>query len=305
MNTQKFSFLIISFNRAEDTIDAIKNVLQLENVQGWEKEIIVLNNGSTTDYSIIPAFLQTLTLEENAIIQYIHSNKNLGVSGGRNLLIQKSKGKYLLFMDDDSEIDNKDVIQKVLDLYKKYESERLAIIGFLGQNPFTGKFDMPLKNPTLIEGKNEIFYNLFFGYGHVFPRDLIVETGFYQTDFFYGMEEYDLSYATVKAGYSILFTKEILVIHKQNPNGREPSVVKQARMFENKMIVVYKHLPWLYVMTHFIMWSAFFLYKSKGSILVYFKTILSMLRRMKIARRNVIGASGMQYLKDVQARLWY
>ena len=70
MNTQKFSFLIISFNRAEDTIDAIKNVLQLENVQGWEKEIIVLNNGSTTDYSIIPAFIQTLTLEENAIIQY-------------------------------------------------------------------------------------------------------------------------------------------------------------------------------------------------------------------------------------------
>lgn len=305
MKVDVFSFLIISFNRAEDTVDAIKNVLQLDNVDGWKKEIIVLNNGSTTDYSIIPNYINQLNEVDRSCINYINSAKNLGVSGGRNLCIQKATGKYVLFMDDDAEIANKDVIQKVLDLYLKYEKEKLAIIGFLGQNPFTGKFDMPLKNPTLIEGKQEIFYNLFFGYGHVFPRDLIVETGFYQTDFFYGMEEYDLSYATVKAGYSILFTKDILVIHKQNPNGREPSVVTQARMFENKMIVVYKHLPWLYVLTHFILWSGFFLYKSKFSVLVYFKTILSMLKRMQRARRIVMNENGMQYLKQVKARLWY
>ena len=52
-----FSFLIISFNRAEDTIDAVKNVLQLDNVNGWTKEIIVLNNGSTQDYCIFQNYL--------------------------------------------------------------------------------------------------------------------------------------------------------------------------------------------------------------------------------------------------------
>ena len=45
-----FSFIIISYNRAEDTIDAVKNVLSLDDVQGWKKEIIVLNNNSTQDY---------------------------------------------------------------------------------------------------------------------------------------------------------------------------------------------------------------------------------------------------------------
>lgn len=300
-----FSFVIISFNRAEDTVDAVKNVLQLGNVAGWIKEIVVLNNGSTQDYSIFQKYLDMLPADERSIINYIDNKVNLGVAAGRNLCIRAAKGKYLLFMDDDSEIANKDVIQKVLDLYQKYESEKLAIIGFLGKNPFSGKYDMPLKNPELIKDRQEVFYNLFFGYGHVFPKSLIEETGYYQDDFFYGMEEYDLSYAAVKAGYSILFTKEILVIHKQNPNGREPGVITYARMFENKIIVVYKHLPIVYVITHFIMWSCFFLYKSKFSIRLYFKTIRSLMQRLKAASRKVMNKSGMNYLHEVSARLWY
>lgn len=300
-----FSFLIISFNRAEDTIDAVKNVLQLDEVQGWTKEIIVLNNGSTHDYYNFQNYLENLSVADRAKVNYIISSKNLGVAGGRNLSIKEATGKYLLFMDDDSEIANTNVIQQILDLYIKYEKEKLAIIGFLGKNPYSEKFDMPLKNPKLIEGKQEIFYNLFFGYGHVFPKSLIDKTGYYQEDFFYGMEEYDLSYATIKAGYSILFTKELLMIHKQNPNGREPNNVTKLRMFTNKMIVVYKHLPLLYVITHFIAWSAFFLYKSKLALFMYLKGVISLISRFKKAKREVMNEQGMKYLHKVKARLWY
>ncbi|HNE51299.1 MAG TPA: glycosyltransferase [Chitinophagales bacterium] len=300
-----FSFVIISYNRAADTIDAVKNVLLLDEVQGWTKEIVVLNNGSTQEYKIFENYLNTLPKGDRDKINYINSNENLGVAGGRNLCIKEATGKYLLFMDDDSEIANTNVIQQILDLYKKYENRKLAIIGFLGKNPFSGKYDMPLKNPKLIEGKQEVFYNLFFGYGHVFPKSLIEQTGYYQEDFFYGMEEYDLSYATIKAGYSISFTKELLMIHKQNPDGREPSKVTYARMFENKMIVVYKHLPMLYVCSHFILWSAFFLYKSKGALGMYIKSIRSLFKRMGVAKREVMNAAGMQYLHQVKARLWY
>ncbi|MDB5227629.1 MAG: hypothetical protein JWN78_1822 [Bacteroidota bacterium] len=300
-----FSFIIISYNRAEDTINAVKNVLQLTNVPGWTKEIVVLNNGSVTDYSTFENYLQQLSSPDRELIHYINHPVNLGVAGGRNLCIREAKGKYLLFMDDDSEIMNKDVIHKVLELYKKYETDKLAIIGFLGKNPFTGKTETPLKNPGLIKGKNEVFYNLFFGYGHVFPKSLIEKTGYYQEDFFYGMEEYDLSYATVKAGYSILFTQDIVVVHKQNPEGRETSNKTYARMFENKMIVVYKHLPMFYVITHFIMWGCFFLYKSRLSLGMYFKAIGSMRRRMKVAKREVMNENGMNYLRKVGARITY
>jgi GT2 family glycosyltransferase len=119
------------------------------------------------------------------------------------------------------------------------------------------------------------------------------------------MEEYDLSYATVKAGYSILFTQDILMLHKQNPNGREPSKTTYARMFANKIIVLYKHMPMLYVVTHFILWSAFFLVKSKFDVVLYFKTISNLRQRIKVAPRNIMNNNGMRYLKKVGARLWY
>ena len=300
-----FSFLIISFNRAEDTIAAVNNVLQLDNVKGWTKEIIVLNNGSSEDYSIFQNYLNQLSVENRILVNYINHTVNLGVAGGRNMCIREAKGKYLLFMDDDSEIVQQDVIQLILDKFKKYENEKLAIIGFLGKNPYTGNTETPLKNQDLIIGKLEIFYNLFFGYGHVFPKALVAETGFYQEDFFYGMEEYDLSYATVKAGYSILFTQEIVMLHKQNPNGREPNKTTYARMFANKIIVLYKHMPMLYVITHFVLWSAFFLVKSKLDFILYFRTIKSLYKRLKVAPRNVMNANGMNYLRKVGARLWY
>lgn len=300
-----FSFLIISFNRAEDTIDAVKNVLNLDNVEGWTKEIVVLNNGSTQDYAVFQNYINQLADHDKSLVKYINHTENLGVAGGRNLCIREATGKYLLFMDDDAEIVQSNAIQLILDKYNMYEKEKLAIIGFLGKNPFTGKTETPLKNPDLIKGKQDIFYNLFFGYGHVFPKSLIEETGIYQEDFFYGMEEYDLSYATVKAGYSILFTQDILVIHKQNPNGREPSNTTYARMFANKIIVLYKHMPMLYVVTHFILWSAFFLVKSKLDIQLYFSTLKSLRQRLKVAPRNVMNENGLNYLKKVGARLWY
>ncbi len=302
---QIFSFIIISYNRAQDTIDAVKNVLSLSAVDGWQKEIIVLNNASTTSYEIFETYLHGLPQQAKAVIQYINHHQNLGVAGGRNLCIQKAKGKYLLFMDDDAEITQKDVIAKVLHLYEKYKKEQLAIIGFLGKNPFTGKTETPLKNEELITGKNEVFYNLFFGYGHVFPKELIDKTGYYQDDFFYGMEEYDLSYATIKQGYSILFTKDILVLHKQNPDGREPGKNTYARMFENKLIVVYKHLPFIYVMTHFIMWSVFLLWKTKLDVILYIQSLKNLRRRLKAAKRSVMHSQGMEYLHAVGARLWY
>jgi len=302
---ETFSFLIISFNRDEDTVDAVRNVLQLDTPAGWQKEIIVLNNGSTHIYQVFEEYLAQLPIEQRQLVKYIYNPQNLGVAGGRNLCIREASGKYLLFMDDDAEIVQQNVIQLILDKYQQYESYNLAIIGFLGKIPSTGKEEMPLKNPGLIKGKNELFYNLFFGYGHVFPKALIDKTGFYQEDFFYGMEEYDLSYATVKAGYSILFTKDILVLHKVSPGGREPSRTTYLRMFHNKVIVVYKHLPLLYVITHFVLWSFFFLVKSNYDFSMYFRSLPKLRQRLKEANRKVMDKRGMRYLKKVGARLWY
>jgi GT2 family glycosyltransferase len=300
-----FSFIIISYNRPDDTIEAVRNVLQLDDAPGYDKEIIILNNGSSVSYTTFEAYLNTIPAGQQANLHYINHPENLGVAGGRNLCIRQAKGEYLFFLDDDAEVATKNAIPLVLEKFKKYEPENIRLIGFSTMNPFTGQYDNPVKGRDKRENEKEFFYNIFWGCGHVFRKDLIAETGFYQDDFFYGMEEYDLAYATIKKGYTLLFTKDILVLHKFNPSGREPSKLTYARMFENKTLVAWKHLPLLYVVTHFMIWSGYFLLKSKGAILLYFRTLKSLYTRMKAAKREVMNAKGMDYLRKVGARITY
>ena len=300
-----FSFIVISYNRAKDTIDALKNILWLDNVKGWQKEIIILNNNSPEDYKLLEDYIFSLPDELQKSIIYIHHHENLGVSGGRNFCIRKASGKYLFFLDDDAEIVQQNAIQIVLEKFEKYTFKNLGIIGFPGKNPYTNEYQSPIKNETLIKNKNEIFCNLFYGYGHVFPKSLINDTGYYQEDFFYGMEENDLSYTAIKKGYSILFSKDILILHKVNPEGREASLQTQARYFENRMIAVYKHLPFLYLCTQYIMWSLYFLANTKFNIIAYLKAIAHLKKRLKSVQRQPMNEKGMHYLRKVKARLWY
>lgn len=299
------SFIIISYNRPDDTIEAVRNVLQLDEEPGYDKEVIVLKYGSALAYTTFEAYLKTLSGQQAAAVRYINNSENLGVAGGRNLCIREAKGAYLFFLDDDAEFATKNAIPLVLDKFRQYDKENLRIIGFSTMNPFTGIYDNPVKGRDKREHDREFFYNIFWGCGHVFRRDLIDATGFYQDDFFYGMEEYDLAYATVKKGYSILFTRDILVLHKFNPQGREPSNQTYARMFENKTLVAWKHLPLLYVITHFIIWSGYFLLKSKFDLGLYFRTLKSLRIRMKAAKRDVMNANGLDYLRKVKARITY
>lgn len=300
-----FSFIIISYNRVEDTIDAVKNIISLDDVENWTKEIIILNNNSTQDYTAFLEYIQKIQSSEKYSIRYFHHNKNLGVAGGRNYCIKKATGEYFFFLDDDAEIVQKNLIQIVLNKYTQYQAENVAIIGCLGKNPFTNKYQTPIKNENLMNGKNDIFYYLFYGFGHVFPKNLVEKTGYYQDDFFYGMEENDLAFATIKAGFSILFTKDIVVLHKVNPNGREPNITTQSRYFQNRIIVAYKHLPFLYLGTQFFMWSMYFLVNTKFNIKYYFISILNLFKRLKKINRQPMSSTGMKYLRKVKARLWY
>ena len=303
-NTNDFSFIIISYNRAEVTIEAINNIVNLIHFETKVREIIVLNNGSSTDYSSLENHIDQLLMKFPSKIKYIRGEENLGVSGGRNLCIKKAKGYFLFFLDDDAEIKHSNAIEIITNIFAKNHNE-IGLVGFVAYNPLTKTYENPLKRTKLKDFKEDTYNNLFFGYGHVFPKSLISKTGLYQEDFFYGMEEYDLSYGAIKAGYKILICKEILIHHKINPAGREIKKVTYKRMFENKVIVAYKHLASIYVLSHFILWSLYLLTKTRFDHPLYFKALKSLKLRLVGLKRIPMNIKGTEYLKGVRARLWY
>ena len=85
----KLSIIIPSYNEVSNTIKTINNIIETcsntDNI-----EIIVVNDGSKEDYSI---------LSNNNLIKYIENKENLGTSKSRDIGIKSTDNEYILTID--------------------------------------------------------------------------------------------------------------------------------------------------------------------------------------------------------------
>ena len=131
------------------------------------------------------------------------------------------------------------------------------------------------------------------------------QVGYYPENFFYGMEEYDLSYRILNAGYTIQYNAGITMLHKESTEGRQATKEKIRGMWLNKSIVAYTYLPkWNFYTTAF-MWSLFYLSKTRFDLIGWIKNWGAILSIPKKITRNPLSNSTMEYLNKVEARLWY
>ncbi len=297
------SFVILSYNRELVTIDAIKSVLKLTNYANWEKEIVILNNGSTEPYNEIEKFINEEVRPIVPKVNYIHSEINYGVSGGRNMAYKAATGDYLFFLDDDAEVLTLNAIELIAQKFEFYKNDNLAIIG-IAVKLLDGSYTNPVKRNSL-KDKQEFLNYIFWGGACIIKKNLFETVGFYPTDFFYGMEEYELSYRTINNNMSILFTKDLEILHKVNPAGRESNTVKFGRQFQNKTLLAYIYLPTIFFFSHLLFWSLYFVVKSRFKMVSYFVNLKSLIDRINKVERTPISKEGMLYMSKVNARLWY
>ncbi|MBO9660985.1 MAG: hypothetical protein J7527_19335, partial [Chitinophagaceae bacterium] len=145
----------------------------------------------------------------------------------------------------------------------------------------------------------------FTGCSHVIRKELLAKTGLYPTDFFYGMEEYDLSYRVINAGYSLGYDASVTFEHKESPTGRQLNYQKLASQWVNKSKVARRYLPFKYYLTTMAGWSLEYIKKAKGHWGTFLTSWLKALKAGFTEKRNPINKRGLEYLKEVRARLWY
>jgi GT2 family glycosyltransferase len=136
-------------------------------------------------------------------------------------------------------------------------------------------------------------------------RSVLAATGVYPTDFFYGMEEYDLSYRILNTGATIAYDGEVTLQHKESPLGRQPNYKKLQMQWVNKTKVAWRYLPVLYYLTTAFMWNLQYLKLAKGNIGSYFKGWALAMSVPFTQKRNTVSSKTLDYLHKVQARLWY
>jgi len=117
--------------------------------------------------------------------------------------------------------------------------------------------------------------------------------------------KYDLSYKLISKGYKIVYTDEIIMLHKESPQGRSPHKEKMKMLWLNKSKVAWRYLPTIYFITTSIMWSMEYLMKSKFDLLGFFKGWNNIITAIPHEKRQTLDSTTIDYLKQMDARLWY
>ena len=300
------AFIIITYNRPDDTLELLQNIAGMEKAGDLLQEVILVNNASTADYTSVQEYIAA---NPQLPFHYIHSDENLGVARGRNFAISKSSAPILIMLDDDAILQNKDAFVRLLEEFQKQDTSRpKAIVSFKVLYYETLEMQKnALPHKKFDSYKDKSFFETYYyaGGAHAIRREALDKVGSYPTDFFYGMEEYDLSYRLLDAGYSIVYSDAVVMLHKESPLGRKPKAEKIREMWVNKSKVAWRYLPKKYFFTTAFMWSLEYLRQTGFAPGGFFKGWHEISRIPQKEKRQPISAAALLHLKKVDARLWY
>lgn len=295
------SIILITYGREIDLVECISSILK----QDYENfEIILIDNNENKKVSeYISEYLSKI---DDKRINYFKASTNLGVTRGRELGISKANGDILIFIDDDAFFEKIDACQMVLREFS--QNSNIGILSFKIINYYSKKIEpaeFPHRNKKLNPGQQfETTY--FTGGACAIRRDVFENVGGYADDFFYGMEELDLSFRVIDTGYQIFYFPAVVVWHKQSPHGRLDKKRTWQNYLENRIKLSIRNLPWRYVLISGVIWAGKSLYETHDfRILLRVGTHIWTDRRSLFLSRKVIEPKTIQNLKKMNGRLYF
>jgi GT2 family glycosyltransferase len=300
------SFVIITYNRPADMLELARNIAGMEGVEELLEEVIVVNNASTEDYSDVKKFI---TDHPHIPFRYLDAPSNLGVARGRNYAIRQGHAPILIMLDDDAELRDRDSLYRLMNAFETSKTDRpVAIVSFKVLYHSTGEMQrnaFPHKQFERYSDRSFLETSYYAGGAHAVTRTAIEQVGLYPEDFFYGMEEYDLSYRLIEAGYAITYSDQVVMLHKESPLGRSPHREKVRMMWVNKCKVAWRYLPLVYFISTALLWSLEYLRQTGGDIRGWISGWPDITDIPGKQVRTPIGKAAMAYLRKTKARLWY
>jgi GT2 family glycosyltransferase len=299
----KIAIIIITYNRPADMLALAMNIEKLSSKKELLEEVIIVNNNSTESYDAVKSFIQE---NPSTPFKLIESKENLGVSRGRNFAIEQSKAPILVLIDDDAEFQDTDALKRINEaVIENPHAGILAMKILYFQNSQFQLNAFPHKSFEKRKHLQSFETYYFAGCGNIIVKEAFDIAGPFPTDFFYGMEEYDLSYRILDAGYTIKYIANIVLLHKESPEGRQTKSDKLRGMWVNKTKVAWRYLPMPCYFTTAIMWSMFFLLNSKFDLIGFINGWVAIVRIPFKEKRNKVSKLSEEYLNKVEARILY
>lgn len=237
----RLSIITVNYNGLQDTcamLDSIPADLP-------STEVIVVDNASANDEA-------TVLAQRYPHIKIVRSNENLGFAGGNNLGIKAAKGKYLYFVNNDTEFHPFNVEP----LISRMENNRHVgmvcpkirffvppqLIQFAGYTPLTS---VTMRNHGIgcgapDQGQYNTAHPTPYAHGAAMMvrREAVKNAGLMPEDYFLYYEELDWSMMIRRAGYEIWYEPASEIFHKESATTGQNSPLRTYYIMRNRLLFV-------------------------------------------------------------------
>jgi GT2 family glycosyltransferase len=236
----EIDIIILFYNKVNQTINCVNSFLSSG------QKIYVLDNGSDG------AQLKKLkaTFENNAWVIILEPGKNLGVSCGRNYLLQHTKSEWIFSVDNDIVIKNNLGWIDDLDCFCRVNPKVKIITPNLfnvHENDYSLQLNVKLEDNKLqIVTGNFPVSNCFPGGAVIIHRSVFQKYGLFDEDMFVGFEDYEFALRALLSNNGPLevyaFDKIMLIHDHQFQKRSKDKIAVRERYSEDKMKVSYQRL---------------------------------------------------------------
>ncbi len=239
------SIITVNYNTVEVTLQLLKS---LQAITYQNIEVIVVDNASLQDASCIAQQFPKVT--------FIQNNVNEGFAGGNNRGIEKAKGDIIFLLNNDTEVESS-FIEPVVKLFSEDDSigiisskliyfnsdKMIQYAGGTSLNPFTarGKF---IGSGEKDEGQyNEpVQTHLAHGAAMAIHKKVFDKIGLLPEMYFLYYEELDFSEHAQRAGFTIWYQPQSVVLHKESISVGKMSSLKVYYQNRNRLLFIRRNI---------------------------------------------------------------
>ena len=246
-NLPLVSIITLNYNQTELTCDLLQS---LRAISYPNIEIIVVDNASKDN----PAEMIQKRFPE---VLFMSNDENLGFAGGNNVGIRDAKGKYVLLLNNDTEVAS-DFLEPLVACMEQDSkigacSPKIRFFKTKIHIQYAGStaFD-PLRVASYAIGNQEEdkgqydqsggLTNLAHGAAMMVSRKAIEKAGLMEESFFLYYEELDWCEHIKRAGFVIHFVPQSLVLHKESMSVGKNSPLQLYYKTRNRVLFARRNL---------------------------------------------------------------